>query len=111
MEQSETAYNRSITSPAARVATPVIKEEPVNTIKKPEPVKSQVKEEIKEERESSVLPDYLRDFFADESEPVKPQTEITGQLQDRDPTTTFNSVSANSDDDDEDDAIVIDRKI
>ncbi len=111
MDQVDTAYNRSIMSSPASVSNPTPSQVTPNPIKKPEPIKSQVKEEIKEERESSVLPDYLRDFFADESEPVKPQTTITGQLQDRDPTTTFNSVNSVNDDDDEDDAIVIDRKI
>jgi cell division protein FtsZ len=63
VDQLDTAYNRSISSlnngmnsMPEEPSTPVMKEET--------PIRSVVKEEIKEDRERSVLPDYLRDFFA-----------------------------------------------
>lgn len=110
VDQLDTAYNRSISSfnnngmnsMPEEPSTPVMKEET--------PIRSVVKEEIKEDRERSVLPDYLRDFFAEENPPSRPATESVQENSHNDPTTTFKRVDSEVVDDDEDDAIVVERK-
>ena len=109
VDQLDTAYNRSISSlnngmnsMPEEPSTPVMKEET--------PIRSVVKEEIKEDRERSVLPDYLRDFFAEENQPTKPAAETMQENSHNDPTTTFQRVDSEVVDDDEDDAIVVERK-
>ncbi len=110
VDQLDTAYNRSISSlnnngmnnMPEPPATPVMKEEI--------PIRSVVKEEIKEDRERSVLPDYLRDFFAEENQPSMPARETIQEVSKNDPTTTFKTVDSEVVDDDEDDAIVVERK-
>lgn len=110
VDQLDTAYNRSISSfnnngmnsMPEEPSTPVIKEET--------PIRSVVKEEIKEDRERSVLPDYLRDFFAEDNQPSRPATESVQENSHNDPTTTFKRVDSEVVDDDEDDAIVVERK-
>lgn len=110
VDQLDTAYNRSISSfnnngmnsMPEEPSTPVMKEET--------PIRSVVKEEIKEDRERSVLPDYLRDFFAEENQPCRPVRESMQESSHNDPTTTFQRVDTEVVDDDEDDAIVVERK-
>ncbi|QOS39755.1 cell division protein FtsZ [Treponema rectale] len=110
VDQLDTAYNRSISSfnnngmnsMPEEPSTPVMKEET--------PIRSVVKEEIKEDRERSVLPDYLRDFFAEDNQPSRPATESVQENSHNDPTTTFKRVDSEVVDDDEDDAIVVERK-
>ena len=109
VDQLDTAYNRSISSlnngmnsMPEEPSTPVMKEET--------PIRSVVKEEIKEDRERSVLPDYLRDFFAEDNQPSRPATESVQENSHNDPTTTFQRVDSEVVDDDEDDAIVVERK-
>ncbi len=109
VDQLDTAYNRSISSlnngmnsMPEEPSTPVMKEET--------PIRSVVKEEIKEDRERSVLPDYLRDFFAEENQPSRPTAESMQENSHNDPTTTFQRVDSEVVDDDEDDAIVVERK-
>lgn len=79
-------------------------------MKEETPIRSVVKEEIKEDRERSVLPDYLRDFFAEDNQPSRPATESVQENSHNDPTTTFKRVDSEVVDDDEDDAIVVERK-
>jgi cell division protein FtsZ len=109
VDQLDTAYNRSISSlnngmnsMPEEPSTPVMKEET--------PIRSVVKEEIKEDRERSVLPDYLRDFFAEENQPSRPAAETMQENSHNDPTTTFKTIDSEVVDDDEDDAIVVERK-
>lgn len=109
VDQLDTAYNRSISSLNNGMNS--IPEEPSTPVMKEEtPIRSVVKEEIKEDRERSVLPDYLRDFFAEENQPTKPAAESMQENSHNDPTTTFQRVDSEVVDDDEDDAIVVERK-
>lgn len=109
VDQLDTAYNRSISSLNNGMNS--IPEEPSTPVMKEEtPIRSVVKEEIKEDRERSVLPDYLRDFFAEENQPTKPAAESMQENCHNDPTTTFQRVDSEVVDDDEDDAIVVERK-
>lgn len=109
VDQLDTAYNRSISSLNNGMNS--IPEEPSTPVMKEEtPIRSVVKEEIKEDRERSVLPDYLRDFFAEENQPSRPAAESMQENCHNDPTTTFQRVDSEVVDDDEDDAIVVERK-
>lgn len=109
VDQLDTAYNRSISSLNNGMNS--IPEEPSTPVMKEEtPIRSVVKEEIKEDRERSVLPDYLRDFFAEDNQPSRPATESVQENSHNDPTTTFQRVDSEVVDDDEDDAIVVERK-
>lgn len=109
VDQLDTAYNRSISSLNNGMNS--IPEEPSTPVMKEEtPIRSVVKEEIKEDRERSVLPDYLRDFFAEENQPSRPAAESMQENSHNDPTTTFQRVDSEVVDDDEDDAIVVERK-
>lgn len=114
-ETKENNFNRTL-SPSHTDLPDVMQETSPVEEKEEEPKK--VVQEMEDEKDNSILPDFLKDFFSAKEEEETPEQKKKNQVDEaemkkKELTSSFAPFGRekNVADDDEDDAIVIDRKI